>query len=531
MGYYERDGFDPTTANDKGPFDEMHTGHLQGNRVYIIDQTKLLERADYTTVTLVNDELDPTKGDALSVVATVKGGQNLRGESAHIYDGEIKVQPSRWVDSFASSIDNSAFQGHHTDLFIGDPNFRILTNGIFDVGIYRDTDSLLVSNEFTLTHGRREYRLVAPAKSEIDPAEQLTYYLSSLMCATFVANNVNHLLMRRPPYMSPFILTPDGPLYRNPDTGEYRHRLDRPSINIESSHSRKLEAPKKGPTLEDLYGIERIIEELEPLIVCFNHPELAEKWGAERPSGIFLTGPAGTGKTTIIEALANTLGGEIYNVKGSEIHDKYLGNSQKMITAVFDKVRDAKVPTILFFDELEGLVTSTDDEGSGSAAINAVAAIFKTETARIAKENPNVVFAAATNYPDRVDPTLIRAGRFDLKLEVNLPDQQARQRIFGNLIISAAAPNRNIAPEHISKVGIDGQADPDTEFRRYSHELLGADAHEQLARITEGFSIADIINVLSKATLRKLTDEAKGKDVGPITIEDLIQIARAYHRK
>ena len=145
------------------------------------------------------------------------------------------------------------------------------------------------------------------------------------------------------------------------------------------------------------------------------------------PKGILLTGPPGTGKTLLAKAVANESEVNFISVKGPSLLSKWVGESEKGIREVFKKAKQAS-PCIVFFDEIDAVVP-TRGASSDSNVTERVISQFLTELDGI-EELRGVVVLAATNRPDIIDPALLRAGRFDIKIELPIPDEEARLEIL-----------------------------------------------------------------------------------------------------
>ncbi|GAB3823966.1 ATP-binding protein [Dactylosporangium cerinum] len=259
--------------------------------------------------------------------------------------------------------------------------------------------------------------------------------------------------------------------------------------------------------LDDVGGLDEVVAQFRDVAVSFRHPEVMARWGATRPQGILLYGPPGTGKTMLARALANEIGGDLREIRTPEILDKWVGNSEKNIQRIFADARRLRHPTVLLFDEFDSIISYTG--GGFDAAgqmINAVAGIFKQEMNTLIEHNPNVIVVATTNFPDRVDASLVRSGRFDLKLSVPPPGPQARADILTKLL-------RRLIARH--EVG---------GFRLFADDLDVA----ALAAASTGMTGADFKEALRRAQLDKAMHEARhGSAASPITHADLLAAVRA----
>ena len=207
-----------------------------------------------------------------------------------------------------------------------------------------------------------------------------------------------------------------------------------------------------------------------------------------------MTGPPGCGKTLLAKAVANESQVNFISVKGPALLSKYVGESERQVRDVFRKAKQA-APCILFFDEIDSIVPVRGSGMSDSPVTDRVLSQFLTELDGI-EELKGVLVLAATNRPDRMDPAVLRPGRFDQIVEIPPPDAQGRKEIF-----EVHLQNKPLAP----KVKIDG-----------------------LVSRTEGFSGAQIASVCSLAALsavRRVVAGSKTPRAGK-TVE-----ADSSHRK
>lgn len=179
----------------------------------------------------------------------------------------------------------------------------------------------------------------------------------------------------------------------------------------------------------DIGGLESVKEELREAIEWpLKYPELFAQMSAVPPKGLLLYGPPGTGKTLLAKAAANESEANFISVKGPELLNKFVGESEKAVREVFRKARQA-APCIIFFDEIDSVAPIRGSGTSDSNVTERVISQFLTEMDGL-EELRNVVIIAATNRPDILDPALLRPGRFDRMLLVPPPDLEARKQIF-----------------------------------------------------------------------------------------------------
>jgi transitional endoplasmic reticulum ATPase len=177
----------------------------------------------------------------------------------------------------------------------------------------------------------------------------------------------------------------------------------------------------------DVGGHEDVKRALEEAVVLpLVHGAALSAFGIRPPRGILLAGPPGTGKTLIAKAVANEAGVNFIAVSGPQLLNQYVGESERAVRGIFAKARQT-APCILFFDEIDAIVPRRG--GSDGAVLERVVAQFLTEMDGMLALT-GVLVLAATNRIDRVDPALLRPGRFDRLLEVPPPCQVSRCAIL-----------------------------------------------------------------------------------------------------
>lgn len=232
-------------------------------------------------------------------------------------------------------------------------------------------------------------------------------------------------------------------------------------------------------TFDDVAGLEQAKNELKEIIDYLNHPEHYLKMGAKIPRGVLLMGPPGTGKTLLAKATAGEAGVPFFHVSGSEFVEMFVGVGAARVRDLFNKAR-AQTPSLIFIDEIDsigrarssGIAMANDERDQTLNQILAEMDGFSSEE--------TVLVLAATNRPDILDPALLRPGRFDRKVSLELPHQKARLEIF--------------------KVHIK------------NHPLAKDVSIEALSRRTVGFSGADIANLVNEAALSAARNNKKQID-------------------
>ncbi|HEY1835325.1 MAG TPA: ATP-binding protein [Candidatus Saccharimonadales bacterium] len=260
--------------------------------------------------------------------------------------------------------------------------------------------------------------------------------------------------------------------------------------------------------LEDIGGLRGVKAKLYDIATSFTHPGVMKRWGAERPQGVLLYGEPGTGKTMLVEALANAIGAKLWRIQSSDIYDQWIGSSEAKIKELFRQAQAITEPTIILFDEFDSIVGTSEEPSSdsGAATRNSVSGIFKQEMNDLAVKNPNVLVAATTNSFDRIDGALIRSGRFDHKLLVPMPDTEGRAEIMAGIIGKAIAFQEG------------------TGFKPFAD---GIDIN-RLAEATDGMSGADLNELFRRIRFKKAMQEALTGSADPISHEELEATIRDF---
>ncbi len=180
---------------------------------------------------------------------------------------------------------------------------------------------------------------------------------------------------------------------------------------------------------QDLGGLAEVRERLQEAVEWpLQYPQLFERVGIHPPKGILLAGRPGCGKTLLAKAIATESRVNFISVKGPALLSKYVGDSERRLRDVFRKARQA-APCIIFFDEIDALIPARSSGLSDSPVTDRVLSQFLAELDGI-EELKGVLVLAATNRPDRLDPAVLRPGRFDEMIEIPLPDAAGRREIF-----------------------------------------------------------------------------------------------------
>jgi len=254
---------------------------------------------------------------------------------------------------------------------------------------------------------------------------------------------------------------------------------------VEPSATREFFIEKSSSTFASLGGLSEIKRLLEA-VVDHSHvgAEIYEQVGLEPPRGILLVGPSGTGKTAMARALSGEKQLPLIAIDGPQLYSKWLGESERALREVFKKARRA-APCILFFDTIDALAPRFGSDQFGTDIYQRILSQLLREIDNL-RDVKGVILLAATNRPERIEPALLRSGRFDYMLPFASPDAADRATILR--ICCRRVP---LAPD--------------------------VDLHE-LAGQTAGFTGADIESLCKKATLSAIVEFQNGNRLAPFVV-------------
>jgi len=239
-------------------------------------------------------------------------------------------------------------------------------------------------------------------------------------------------------------------------------------MNLGKSPARFQRRPDTGVMFNDIAGIDEAKSEFEEVVSFLKQPDKYTVVGAKIPKGILLVGPPGTGKTLLAKAIANEADVPFFNVAGSEFVEMFIGIGAARVRDLFKKASE-NAPCIVFIDEIDAVGRERGaGVGGGNDEREQTLNQLLTEMDGF-KENKGVIVVGATNRVDILDSALLRPGRFDRQVTVNLPDRLGRAAI-----LKVHARNKPLS-EDVSLI--------------------------QLANRTPGFSGADLANLLNEAAI------------------------------
>jgi transitional endoplasmic reticulum ATPase len=207
--------------------------------------------------------------------------------------------------------------------------------------------------------------------------------------------------------------------------GDFKEALK----GIEPSALREVFVEVPDVTWLDVGGLGETKEQLRETIQWpLEYPQVFEAMDMESAKGVLMYGPPGTGKTLLAKAVANEAESNFISVKGPELLNKYVGESEKGVREIFQKARE-NAPTVIFFDEIDSIAAERGRASGDSGVTERVVSQLLTELDGL-ESLEDVVVIATTNRPDLIDVALLRPGRLDRHVHVPVPDEAARRAIF-----------------------------------------------------------------------------------------------------
>jgi cell division protease FtsH len=240
------------------------------------------------------------------------------------------------------------------------------------------------------------------------------------------------------------------------------------ALSFGKSKARLLAKERNKTTFKDVAGVEEAIQEVSELVEFLKDPKKFQRLGGRIPKGVLMIGPPGTGKTLLAKAIAGEADAAFFSISGSDFVEMFVGVGASRVRDMFEQAR-RNTPCLVFIDEIDavgrsrghGLGGGNDEREQTLNALLVEMDGFDTQE--------GIIIIAATNRPDVLDPALLRPGRFDRQVTVNLPDVRGREAI-----LKVHAKNVKLAPAVDLSV---------------------------IARGTPGYSGAELANLLNEAAL------------------------------
>ena len=251
----------------------------------------------------------------------------------------------------------------------------------------------------------------------------------------------------------------------------------------------------EGIKFSDVAGEDEAKESLTEIVQYLHDPAQYKDIGARMPKGILLVGPPGTGKTMLAKAVAGEANVPFFSMSGSEFVEMFVGMGASKVRDLFDQAKQ-KAPCIVFIDEIDAIGKKRDGQFGGNDEREQTLNQLLTEMDGF-EDNTGVIILAATNRPEALDPALLRPGRFDRRVPVELPDLKGREEIL---------------KVHARKVRLES----DVDFNK-------------IARMASGASGAELANIVNEAALRAVRDGRK--TATQADLEESIEVVIAGYQK
>ena len=261
---------------------------------------------------------------------------------------------------------------------------------------------------------------------DIERLASVTHGFVGADLAALAREAAMHALARALPHVDPE--TGDIPADVLHNLFVTQNDFDLALAEISPSALREVMVEKPNVKWDDVGGLEKVKSQLKEAVEApLRHPEVFQEMGIRAPKGVLLFGPPGTGKTLLAKAVATESEANFISVRGPEIFNKYVGESEKAVREIFKKARQT-APCVLFFDEIDAIMGARgqrDDTGVSQRIVNQFLAELDGMQAL-----QGVLVIGATNRADMLDSAVLRPGRFDAVVFVPPPDRDARLEIF-----------------------------------------------------------------------------------------------------
>ena len=251
----------------------------------------------------------------------------------------------------------------------------------------------------------------------------------------------------------------------------------------------------EGIRFRDVAGEDEAKENLSEIVEYLHNPARYKEIGASMPKGILLVGPPGTGKTMLAKAVAGEANVPFFSMSGSEFVEMFVGMGASKVRDLFQQAKE-KAPCIVFIDEIDAIGKKRDGQIGGNDEREQTLNQLLTEMDGF-EDNTGVIILAATNRPESLDPALLRPGRFDRRVPVELPDLKGRE---------------DILKVHAKKIKVGDTVD-----------------YNKVARMASGASGAELANIVNEAALRAVRDNRKF--VTQEDLEESIEVVIAGYQK
>ena len=310
----------------------------------------------------------------------------------------------------------------------------------------------------------------------------------------------SEIVQETSPFLS-FVLTWILPLLMFAAIGQFMSRkmMDKMggpnALSFNKSNAKVYVKSSDGISFADVEGVDEAEESLAEIVDYLHDPSKYKQIGASMPKGVLLVGSPGTGKTMLAKAVAGESNVPFFSMSGSEFVEMFVGMGASKVRDLFKQAKE-KAPCIVFIDEIDAIGKKRDSRMGGNDEREQTLNQLLTEMDGF-EGNNGVIILAATNRPESLDPALLRPGRFDRRVPVELPDLKGREAIL---------------EVHARKVKLEGDVD-----------------FTAIARMASGASGAELANIVNEAALRAVRQGRK--TVSQADLEESIEVVIAGYQK
>jgi len=403
-----------------------------------LEQRLAESQAMLANVTAQNERLAATLREAREQIVTLKE------------EVDRLAQPPASFGIFISANDDDS-----VDVYTGGRKLRVTVSPNVDVNELRPGQEVMLNESFNVVRALSYERVgeVVMLKELLDDGER----------ALVIGHTDDERIARLAEPLRGVPIRAGDSLLFEPRSGYVYERI--PKTEVEELILEEVPDIR----YEDIGGLRNQIEQIRDAIeLPYLHADLFREHNLKAPKGVLLYGPPGCGKTLIAKAVANSLAKQVaardaktegksyfLNIKGPELLNKYVGETERHIRLVFQRAREKAsegTPVIVFFDEMDSLFR-TRGSGVSSDVENTIVPQLLSEIDGV-EGLENVIVIGASNREDMIDPAILRPGRLDVKIKIERPDAEAARDIFAKYL----TPDLPLHPDDLNEFGGDAEA-------------------------------------------------------------------------
>jgi proteasome-associated ATPase len=426
----------------------------------------------------------------------------------------------------------ATYEDGTADVFTGGRKLRVAVSPEVDVASLQVGQEVMLNEALNVVHAMEFERIgeVVTLRELMDDERALV-----------IGHTDEERIVRIAPSLRSSVIRAGDSLLLEPRSGIVYERI--PKIEVEELILEEV------PDIDysDIGGLARQIDQIRNAVeLPYLHADLFREHGLRPPKGVLLYGPPGCGKTLIAKAVANSLAKEVarktggeesksyfLNIKGPELLNKYVGETERHIRLVFQRAREKAsegTPVIVFFDEMDSLFR-TRGSGVSSDVENTIVPQLLSEIDGV-ESLENVIVIGASNREDMIDPAILRPGRLDVKIKIERPDAESARDIFSKYFYGMP-----LHRDDLSAHNGDISAAQDNMIRRTAEFMYAKNDVNRFVEVTHESGFKEVIyfsHFVSGAIIRSVVDRARllavlrFLDAGQkgVRVQDLIQAAK-----